>query len=32
MRRVTLEEFLRQAWPYERWRAPFDLQLHQSLG
>jgi hypothetical protein len=31
MRRVTLEEFLRQARPYERWRAPFDLRLHQSL-
>jgi hypothetical protein len=31
MRRVTLEEFVRQARPYERWRAPFDLQLYQSL-
>jgi hypothetical protein len=31
MRRVTLEEFLRQARPYECWRAPLDPRLYQSL-
>ena len=31
MRRVTLEEFLGQARPYEYWRAPLDPRLYQSL-